>query len=127
MPAVHLIIYRAVDGTAPLVEWMEYLRMRVPGAYAKSIAKLRLLSERGHELRRPAADFLRDGIYELRMRQRNVNYRILYFFHGKDTAVLSHGLTKTARVPASAIDRAIVARTNFLAMPDLRTYAPWRS
>ena len=48
----------------------------------------------GHELRRPEADFLRDGIYELRVSRRGVHRRILYFFHGKFAAVVSHGLVK---------------------------------
>jgi hypothetical protein len=34
----------------------------------------------GHELRRPEADFLRDGIYELRASLGGVHHRILYFF-----------------------------------------------
>ncbi|MEH1871881.1 type II toxin-antitoxin system RelE/ParE family toxin [Nostoc sp.] len=38
------------------------------------------LAEYGFELRRPAADLLRDGIYELRAKHVRVQYRILYFF-----------------------------------------------
>ena len=52
------------------------------------------LEGRGHELRRPAADFLRDGVYELRPSYQGVNYRILYFFAGRDIVVVSHGLKK---------------------------------
>lgn len=43
----------------------------------------------GHELRRPEADFLRDGIYELRVSLQGQQYRMLYFFHGKVVAVVS--------------------------------------
>jgi len=32
--------------------------------------------------------FLKDGIYELRVRKGRVNYRTLYFFHGRNLAVL---------------------------------------
>jgi hypothetical protein len=35
-------------------------------------------------LRRPHADYLEDGIYELRWRNGTVQYRILYFFHGRE-------------------------------------------
>ena len=41
---------------------------------------------------------LRDGIYELRIGLQGLNYRILYFFHGKEAAVVSHGLIKERRV-----------------------------
>ncbi|HTS78080.1 MAG TPA: type II toxin-antitoxin system RelE/ParE family toxin [Bryobacteraceae bacterium] len=53
----------------------------------------------GHELRRPESDFLRDGIYELRVSLGGVHHRILYFFHGATAAVVSHGLEKERVVP----------------------------
>jgi hypothetical protein len=48
-----------------------------------------MLEQQGHELRRPIADFLRDGIYELRPSVQGVNYRILYFFSGRNVVVVS--------------------------------------
>jgi hypothetical protein len=39
------------------------------------------------ELRRPEADYLQDGIYELRVGFQHVNYRMLYFFY-KNIAVV---------------------------------------
>ena len=44
-------------------------------------------------LRKSEADTLRDGIYELRIRHLNINYRILYFFNER-VAVLFDGLKK---------------------------------
>ena len=78
--------------------------------------------ERGHELRRPEADFLRDGIYELRVSRRGVHYRILYFFHGAVAAVVSHGLVKEQAVPPEEIDRAIERKKRFEANPSKHTY-----
>jgi phage-related protein len=82
---------------------------------------MRLLATSGHELRRPAADFLRDGIYELRASYGAVPYRILYFFHGRDVVVLSHGVTKSQKVPAGEIERAIARKQ--LVMRDPVRYA----
>jgi phage-related protein len=82
---------------------------------------MRLLATSGHELRRPAADFLRDGIYELRASHGAVQYRILYFFHGRDVVVLSHGITKNQKVPAGEIERAIARKQ--LVMKDPERYA----
>lgn len=77
----------------------------------------------GHELRRPEADYLRDGIYELRAKHLGVNYRILYFFHSGVAVVLSHGITKQAsEVPPREIDLAIRRREQFAANPDRHTY-----
>ena len=82
------------------------------------------LEAKGHELRRPAADSLRDGIYELRASYQGVNYRILYFFAGKNVVVVSHGLKKEREVPAFEIDRAIERKKRFGADPAAHTYRP---
>jgi putative component of toxin-antitoxin plasmid stabilization module len=76
----------------------------------------------GHELRRPEADLLRDGIHELRARRGRVNYRILYFFHGRHVVVLTCGLTKESRVPDADVDRAILRRAAFAKDPDKHTF-----
>ncbi len=123
MPKTGLVIYREVDGTSPLLTWLDQLERRRPIAFAKCVAKLRLLAKLGHELRRPAADILGDGIYELRIKVTNVNYRILYFFHGRNTVVISHGLTKEKKVPLSEIDKALRAKARFDAGPETHTHS----
>ena len=82
---------------------------------------MRLLATSGHELRRPAADMLREGIYELRPSYASVQYRILYFFHGRDVVVLSHGVTKQQKVPAVEIERALLRKR--LVLEDPQRYA----
>ena len=76
----------------------------------------------GHELRRPEADFLRDGIYELRVGMGGVHHRILYFFHGAMAAVVSQGLVKERVVPPKEIDRAAERKKRFEANPAKHTY-----
>jgi hypothetical protein len=80
---------------------------------AKCLTLVSMLRSQGHELRRPIADILRDGIYELRPSYQGVNYRILYFFSGKNIVVISHGLSKKAEVPAIEIDRAIERKIKY--------------
>lgn len=46
-----------------------------------------------------------------------VNYRLLFFFHGKDIAVVAHGLTKEQAVPAREIERAIERRQRYEQYP----------
>jgi hypothetical protein len=75
------------------------------------------LRELGHELRRPEADSLRDGKYELRASLHGLNYRILYFFHGTLAAVVSHGIVEERAVPQKEIDRAIERKKLFAAHP----------
>ena len=79
-------------------------------------------AELGHELRRPEADYLRDGVYELRARVQGVNHRILYFFHGRVACVVSHGLVKERVVPPGEIDRAVERMCLFADDPKKHTF-----
>jgi len=83
MPRVTVVFYRDDDGTVPVLDWLTELRRKNTAAFAKCAAKIKRLADARHELRRPEADFLRDGIYELRAKRGTANYRILYFFHGR--------------------------------------------
>lgn len=118
-----VVFYREATGKCPVLDWLRELRRDNRRAYAKCLAKIRLLSEAGHELHRPAADYLRDGIHELRARIGQVNFRLLYFFHGKNLAVLAHALTKENEVPNVDIERAIVRKKNFQESPQQHTHA----
>ncbi len=87
------------------------------------MVRIERLAALGHELRRPEADLLRDGLYELREGWRVQNYPILYFFHGTAVAVLCSGLVKESVVPVAEIERAIARRARFIANPRAQTFA----
>ena len=86
------------------------------------MVRIRRLVELGYELRRPEADLLRDGIYELRARLGAVNYRILYFFHGRNVAVLAHAITKENEIAVVEINRAVERKRAFVASPIVHTF-----
>jgi putative component of toxin-antitoxin plasmid stabilization module len=113
VPKTQVVFYQEADGRAPVREWLTELRRSDAKAHAKCAARIDRLSEAGHELRRPEADHLRDGIYELRAKKGHVNYRILYFFHGRIAAVLAHALTKEDAVPSADIQRALARKALF--------------
>ena len=102
-----------------MLDWLDSLLTK---ALDKCRVRIERLRDLGHELRRPEADFLRDGIYELRVRLRTTNYRMLYFFHGRIATVVSHGLVKEAEVPAKEIEKAIERKRKFEMNPKSRTY-----
>jgi phage-related protein len=114
-----VVLYREDDGSCPFVRWFDELPAKVQD---KCYLRLERLGEMGHELRRPEADFLRDGIYELRVSHQGVHHRILYFFHGTIAAVVSHGLVKERVVPPKEIDRAVERKKRFEANPWRHTY-----
>lgn len=122
MPETRVIFYQDQNGVAPVLEWLKTLLKKDRKGYANCIVRIQQLSTTGYELRRPAADYLRDGIYELRAKHR-VQYRILYFFSGQNVAILAHAVTKDeAQVPDVAIDQAIQRKMEFEANPDVHTY-----
>lgn len=87
------------------------------------IARIDLLKERGHRLRRPHAENLGRGIWELRAKVEGINYRMLYFFHGQQAIVLSHGIVKQqAEVPPIEIKRAVERKKAFDASPQRHTH-----
>ena len=99
MAQTEVYFFREPEGrVVPLLEWLDKLPTKVR---AKCIQRIDRLGELGHELRRPEADFLRDGVYGLRASYQGVHYRMLYFFAEKAVVVLSHGLTKERKVPAA--------------------------
>ncbi len=122
MPVAAVRFYIDRAGRAPVLEWLRDLRRTDRKAFAKCVARIHRLAALGHELRRPDADYLRDGIYELRARKGRVNYRILYFFHGQNVALLTHAITKEAQVPAVEIDRAVECKRLYDQDPDRHTY-----
>jgi phage-related protein len=109
MPACQVFLYAETDGASPVLAWLDSIP---DNPRDKLFYRVRRLEQSGHELRRPESDFLRDGIYELRVRSQHVNYRLLYFFHQKE-AVIAHGCTKEKNVDDRDINRAIQRKSQY--------------
>ena len=119
MPKVRVVFYQEDADTVPVLNWLDVLPRK---ALDKCRVRIERLRDLGHELRRPEADYLRDGIYELRVGLQGRNYRILYFFHGQTVAILAHGVIKERVVPSRDIDEAIARRMKFEKNPKGHTY-----
>lgn len=118
MPKTTVLLYQEEDGSVPVKEWLWQLSAKVR---IKCLLRIGRLKELGHELRRPEADFLRDKIYELRIRGQHVNYRILYFFDHLGNAIISHGITKEKEVPYLEIKKALKRKIEFEKHPEKHT------
>ncbi len=106
MPNSHwrVVHYETQDGRCPITEFLDELRQN---ERARVLAQIDLLQEKGPDLRRPYADSLKDGIYELRVRVSRIRYRVLYFFCDRTDIVLTHGFKKKVKkVPVIEIKRA---------------------
>lgn len=121
MPQTAIVFYQDEKGV-PVLDWLKGLRKHNRQAYAKCVARLRQLALLGYELRRPAADYLEDGVYELRAKKGRVNFRIFYFFHGRNAAVLAHAITKEDKIPHEDLKRPVERKRLFERNPGRHTF-----
>lgn len=102
-----------------MLQWFDAISNKAQDKCRLKLERLRAL---GHELRRPEADYLRDGIYELRVSLQGIQYRMLYFFYGNVAAVVSHGIVEEAKVQPREIDLAIKQKQRFEQNPRHHTH-----
>ena len=115
MPQTNVIPYREDDGSIPLRDCLDNLPQK---ARERSLARLGLFEELGHELRRPHAEYLEGtNLYELRVKFHRVNLRMLYFFHERDAAVVIVGFAKEGKIPQREIERATERMEKFKSRP----------
>jgi phage-related protein len=119
MPQVNVVLFRDEDGTVPLLDWLDGLERKVQ---VKCWLRIKRLQALGYELRRAEADYLRDGVYELRASLGGIHYRMLYFFHRRTTTVVCHGLIKQKAVPPNEIETAILRKRKFEKCPPKHTH-----
>src|SRR5262249_19709766 len=105
--------------TCPVLAFLDDLPAK---ALESAYARVALLKECGHTLRRPYAENLGQGLYELRWHVGRVQYRLLYFFYGQKAVVLTHALTKEAKIPVSDLRRALRRKQLFKQDPKKHTY-----
>jgi len=103
-----------------VLRWLGSLESRV---LIKCRARLELLQELGHQMRRPESDYLGEGIYELRILRAGQRYRILYCFHGRNVVILLSAFAKSEpRVPAAEFRLALARSRKFARAPVRHTH-----
>jgi hypothetical protein len=108
----HVLYYETPTEHCPVQTFIDGIKAR---DQAKILSWIHLLEVHGPTLPRPYADYLEDGIHELRIRLSGHRVRILYFFVFKRYIILSHAFAKTvSRVPAAEIQKAAGHRTEFM-------------
>jgi len=120
MPITRIVFFKDADESVQVISWLD--EQKPKRVKAKCIALIKLLAKEGYELKRPRSDTLRDGIRELRTEVQSINYRLLYFFHGQNCVVISHGITKEDVVPDKEINAAIANKELYKTDPDKYSY-----
>lgn len=86
---------------------LDYVRAQVKAHRTRIGRALRALQDLGHLARRPLADYLEDGLYELRIAVDGHQHRMLYFFHQRTMIVVTSAFLKNeAAVPPEELVRA---------------------
>ena len=83
----NIVYFSDERGRCPVREFVNSLP---PDEQAKVFAYICELKKQGHNLRRPMADYVTRGLYELRPKAN----RIFYFFYLQASAVLVHAIRK---------------------------------
>lgn len=104
--------YEKENGERPAEEFMLSVddKMR-----AKLSGLVKVLEEKGNNLREPYSKYLEDGIFELRGKVGNDISRVLYFFYYEGKIILTNGfIKKTKKTPRKQIKLAKERRKEYI-------------
>lgn len=92
------------NGRCPVENFLDDLNPVTELPYVNDqIEKLKMY---GNELSRPYCGFLKNDIYELRIKTKKKKIRILYFFYNRGVIIFTHGFVKkTRKIPQSEIKK----------------------
>ena len=109
-PMFNIHFYEDHRGEQPALKYLYSLPAKFRGKAYKWFDKL---EQEGNQLPRPYADYLKDGIYELRVRLGPDNHRFFYFFFIEKEIILTHGCARRDMSDAE-IEKAKRFRKEFL-------------
>lgn len=100
------------NGRCPVEEYLDSTDKKMK---AKILRTIQLLRVNGNTLGMPYSEYLKDNIYELRIKQGSNISRVLYFFFNGRKIILTHGFNKkTNKVPEYEINLAKKYREFYL-------------
>jgi len=103
--------YRTSNGNCPVKKYLSDLNAK---QRSNIFEAMDLLENFGIELREPYVKYLDEKIYELRVRDQDGIYRILYFAAKGRRFIMLHGFTKkTQKTPRKEIEIALKRKKEF--------------
>lgn len=126
-PSVDVVFYCEADGTSPVKEWLDELAastsIRDNKLHDKCFQYFAMLETEGHTFTDGnRAKVCGNGLFDIRIGAKNVNFRILYFLHGRRLAVVAHWCTKERIIEERDMALALKRRGLFLKDPDKHTW-----
>lgn len=104
--------YEKENGEIPVEEFLDSLDVKMR---AKLIMILKVLQEKGNQLREPYSKHLEDGIFEVRGKVGTDISRVLYFFYYGGKIIMTNGFVKkTQKTPPEQINLAKRYRQDYI-------------
>ena len=104
--------YVKENGKIPVQEFLDSLQKKM---LAKALREIKLLQENGRDLREPHVKYMKDGIYELRVKAGSDISRIFYFFFSKEDIILTNGfIKKTPKTPQKELKKAFEYKDDYI-------------
>jgi phage-related protein len=99
MRPLAVVFWRSEQRNEPVRDWLKSL----PDEVTKAIGDDVRLVQWKWPIGKPLVDGFGDGLYEVRTKHENVNYRVLFTFEN-ETIILLHGIIKkTPKTPPAAV------------------------
>ena len=96
--------YEQENGKIPMVEFLNSLDINMK---SKVIHTISLLQDYGNELREPYTKYIKDGIFEFRVKQGSNITRSFYFFITGKKIIMTNGFVKkTSKTPQNEFEKA---------------------
>ena len=90
--------YKTEDEESPVEEWLSTIPKT---AFTKLVRNMKLLKEFNLTLKEPYVKPLGDKLYEIRAKDTNGIYRVIYFAYTGKRFIMLHGFTKkTQKTPS---------------------------
>lgn len=111
MKEFNIEFFETTNGKKPVIDFFESVDIKT---LAKILKMVKMLETNGNELREPYTKCLEDGIFELRVKQGNNNFRVLYFFYVGRKIILTNGfIKKTQKTPQNELILAKKYKTEY--------------
>lgn len=108
---MEIVFYEKENGEIPVKDFLDNLDIKMR---KKALGQIVILESYGRTLREPYSKYIKDGIFELRIKFSSDITRIFYFFYVEDRAILTNGfIKKTQKTPTSEIEKALKYKADF--------------
>ena len=108
----HVDFYTRENGKCPVKDFLDSLEKKM---LAKALRELKLLQDNGRDLKEPHVKYMKNGLYELRVKAGSDISRIFYFFFSNEDIILTNGfIKKTQKTPKKELDKALEYKDDHL-------------